>query len=353
MIRFKYSELSSWLKEQIENGNFQSGQKIPSEMELAKKFSISRDTVRKCLAILEKENLLYKIKGSGTYVRKLSLEDGPVIKFSDSRTIGIVMADINNYIFPDIVKGINTVLLKNGYRAAIHFTNNRISQERVILKELMAGEFSGYIIEPTKSGLLQANFDLYQKIANITPAVLIHAKIPTLSIDSITMGDETAGFKVTSYLLNQGFRNIVFIGKFDDQTGLKRYLGYIKAYQDMKLKIPDENIFWCATEEMERLFTEKINPSMAAALMNCEAVICQDDRLAICLKRFIQIHNEFPKDMIICGFDDSLIAQSEHIISVAHPKKKFGEYVALRLLDKIRDSTINVSFDFNPKLIVR
>lgn len=154
MIRFKYSELSSWLKEQIENGNFQSGQKIPSEMELAKKFSISRDTVRKCLAILEKENLLYKIKGSGTYVRKLSLADGSVKKFSDSRTIGIVMADINNYIFPDIVKGINTVLLKNGYRAAIHFTNNRISQERVILKELMAGKFAGYIIEPTKSGLL-------------------------------------------------------------------------------------------------------------------------------------------------------------------------------------------------------
>lgn len=352
MIRFKYTDLSVWLREQILTGKFRDGDRIPTEAELSERFSVSRDTVRKAIAVLEQENLVYKVKGSGTYVH---VSDSPVIsgETTKSRRIGVLMNSVDNYIFPAIVKGINSALDKAGYTAVMQFTNNRISQERSALEDFLNGDFAGLIIEPTKSSLPQLNYDLYQEIANTKPAVLIHAKIPTLPLSAITIGDEEGGFKITEYLLKKGHRNIVIICKLDEQTGTNRYLGFVKAYQKLGIEIRDENIFWYNSEDLLATFTDPLNVRFFAALSTCTAVICQDDMAAQHLKKYLEIHRGFNPDIEICGFDDSGIAKEQGFTSVAHPKEKFGEYAAMRLLEKIKDPSKDVSFDFTPKLVIR
>ncbi|MFR3389976.1 MAG: GntR family transcriptional regulator [[Clostridium] scindens] len=62
MMRFKYTHLAAWLKEQIKSGTYKDGDRIPTEIELAAQFGVSRDTVRKAISVLEKESLLRKIK---------------------------------------------------------------------------------------------------------------------------------------------------------------------------------------------------------------------------------------------------------------------------------------------------
>ena len=62
MMRFKYTHLATWLKEQIKSGTYKDGDRIPTEIELAAQFGVSRDTVRKAISVLEKESLLRKIK---------------------------------------------------------------------------------------------------------------------------------------------------------------------------------------------------------------------------------------------------------------------------------------------------
>ncbi|WP_458397008.1 GntR family transcriptional regulator [Anaerotignum sp.] len=351
MIRFKYSELSAWLKEQIQCGNYKEGDRLPSENELAEQFGASRDTVRKAIAALEKENLVYKVKGSGTYVQSTTpayVRNAP----SNSKHIGILMNDIDSYIFPSIIKGINTVLSKQGYTSSIQFTNNFISQERKVLEDFLNGDYAGLIIEPTKAALPSLNHDLYQKIAYNKPALLIHAKLPTVSIPALTMGDEKGAFKLTEYLLAQGHTDIAIFCKLDEQTGSHRYLGFAKAYQQKNIPIPDRNIFWFSSEDLADVFNEPMKPNILQALSRCSAFICHDDRLALCLKKYFAVHPEHGEKMI-CGFDDSDIAKEYGITSIAHPKKKFGEYAALRLLEKINDPTLDVSFDFDPKLIIR
>ena len=352
MIRFKYTDLASWLREQIVTEKFRDGERIPTEIELAGRFSVSRDTVRKAIHVLEKENLLYKVRGSGTYVHTsgypVLLEGG-----NDSKRIGVLMNNIDNYIFPAIIKGINTALGKCGYVSVMQFTNNCISQERGALEDFLNGDFAGLIIEPTKAALPQPNYDLYQKIANTKPAVLIHARIPTLPLSSVTMGDEEGGFKLTEFLLNQGHQRIAIICSLDEQTGTGRYLGYVKAYQRAGLPIPDENIFWYDSRDLTAIFTDCLNARLQAALSSCTAVICQDDRLASYLKKYLAMHDTANGNLVVCGFDDSDIAREQNITSIAHPKEKFGEYAAMRLLEKIKNPSLDVSFDFNPKLVVR
>ena len=44
MMRFKYTHLATWLKEQIKSGTYKDGDRIPTEIELAAQFGVSRDT---------------------------------------------------------------------------------------------------------------------------------------------------------------------------------------------------------------------------------------------------------------------------------------------------------------------
>src|SRR5258708_365059 len=56
-----------WIKEQLPKSELLS---IPSEPELAKTHKISRATVRQALDLLEREGLIYKAKGKGTFAAK-------------------------------------------------------------------------------------------------------------------------------------------------------------------------------------------------------------------------------------------------------------------------------------------
>ncbi len=64
----KYIQVSKEIIQQIENGDFQPGDKIPSENELIKKYSISNTTARKSLLELELKGWANRIKGKGTFV---------------------------------------------------------------------------------------------------------------------------------------------------------------------------------------------------------------------------------------------------------------------------------------------
>lgn len=348
MANFKYHELAAQLSAQITSGQYQSGDQLPTEQELSRQTGLSRDTVRKAIALLESRDLIYKVKGSGTYVQSPAgqLKPDP----NASKRIGIMMNDVDSYIFPSIVKGISRVLEHEGYTGEIQITFNQISKERAVLEAFLNGDYAGLIIEPTKAALPQVNYNLYQKLSRTKPTVLIHGKIPTLPLSAITMGDEQGAFKLTSYLLDAGHRDISIFCKHDEQTGTARYLGFVKAFQSAGLPIPDDNIFWLASEHIPDFFSDELTKTVARKLKSSSAVICHDDRLALALDRYLDSQAELDTKPVICGFDDTEIAKDHHFISVAHPKQKFGEYTALKLLEKIKNPSLDVSYDFNPQL---
>jgi len=70
-----YYQLEEILREQIESGKWQVDQKIPSEAELCKTFSVSRTVVRQALSELVNRGLLYRVKGKGTFVAKPKINE--------------------------------------------------------------------------------------------------------------------------------------------------------------------------------------------------------------------------------------------------------------------------------------
>ncbi len=64
----RHSQISQWLRKQIDEGIFKPEDKLPSENELAKKFDVSRVTIRRALQSLESESVIYRCQGLGSFV---------------------------------------------------------------------------------------------------------------------------------------------------------------------------------------------------------------------------------------------------------------------------------------------
>ncbi|MFI8276461.1 GntR family transcriptional regulator [Streptomyces sp. NPDC085929] len=58
------------LRQQIRTGHFKAGERLPSEAQLAIRYTVSTPTLRSALALLQGEGLVEKIHGSGNYVRR-------------------------------------------------------------------------------------------------------------------------------------------------------------------------------------------------------------------------------------------------------------------------------------------
>ena len=72
----KYRQVFQNLLEAITSGIYGPGQKLPSEAALVRKFGASRITIGHAVRELKDQGLVYRIAGSGTYVRRRAAKEG-------------------------------------------------------------------------------------------------------------------------------------------------------------------------------------------------------------------------------------------------------------------------------------
>lgn len=77
-MEIKYLNIYNDLMDCIESKKIKPGEKLPSENELMEKYSVSRDTIRKSLDLLEGNGYIHKIKGKGSFVLDINKLDFPI-----------------------------------------------------------------------------------------------------------------------------------------------------------------------------------------------------------------------------------------------------------------------------------
>jgi GntR family transcriptional regulator len=68
-----YAQLADFLRAGISRGEYPPGSRLPAEATLAKAYGVSAMTARQAVSVLEEENLVRRVQGSGTYVRKVEV----------------------------------------------------------------------------------------------------------------------------------------------------------------------------------------------------------------------------------------------------------------------------------------
>lgn len=349
----KYMDIVDWTMQQINNGVFKPKRKFLSESMLCKKFSCSRQTVRRALEILEQKGYITRIQGSGTYissgVHKLKRQsaDGK----GSFLTVGLISTYIDNYIFPSIIRGIENVFSAGGIAVQMVSTNNLVSGETKALKLMMDRPLDGLIVEPTRSALPCVNIDLYNAIDQMgIPLIFIDSFYPELSFPYVALDDVKAGYVATEYLIGMGHKNIAGIFPHPNRQGHLRYLGYVKALTEHGIHIQDERVIWHSKENMQQILHSK---SLLDCLSACTAALCYNDLTALTIIDFLRENGKsVPEDLSVVGIDNSEIATFTSLTSVAHPAENLGEAAAKLLLSMINGSEGN-NILFPPRLVVR
>lgn len=184
-----YLQIREVIYNKIINGEYKTGEKLPSEDKLAEEFGVSRMTVCKALAELVNNEYLTRIQGSGTYVSKIRKEGSQldIVGFNDS--MNKKGFKVNTKVFlkqlevpsKEIVKKLNIPFTQK----VIHLKRLRlVNNEPIVVQDT-------YLNAKLCEELLEVDFEnnaLYESIRNICGRNIIRSKdiIEAIAADAET-----------------------------------------------------------------------------------------------------------------------------------------------------------------------
>lgn len=341
----KYGVLAEELTERIRDGTFRGGDRLPSENELCRSLGLSRQTVRQAFALLESRGMLIRRKGSGTFVREAFPAPG-------TGTIGVVATYITDYIFPSIIRGIESELTRLGYAITLGVTKNRVENEERILRSFLEKKVDGIIVEGTRTAFPNPNAPLYRKLAESRiPFIFFNGFYRELPCVRILTNDRACGRAAARLLCAKrpGGR-LGGIFKLDDLQGLERRAGFAEGIRSCGGTPEDAPVVWFTTPEQKTLFTGS-GSALPEQLKGCSGIVCYNDQVAFGLIRLLLKQGiRVPEDIAVVGFDDAALSEYSpvRITTFRHPQERMGVLAA----DKI-DRMIRVPDRAEPSAVLR
>lgn len=350
--KHKYEKLKNYIIETIKNEKLEYGAKIQTENELSVNFNVSRHTVRKAIGALVNEGWLYREQGKGTFVGNKEIN-----KTKKTKVIGVITTFMNDYIFPSIIRGIESVLSEKGYSIVLACTYNQHEKERISLDSMKLQNVDGLIMEPTKSALPNPNIDIYNEIMSSgIPVLFINGFNRDVECNYVVEDDFLAGYLATKHLIDLGHKSICGLFKIDDVQGHYRFSGFHKAHIEAGLTFQDSNVIWFSTDEIKSLTNDTKMQKLDKIISECTAVVCYNDQIAIEIMGAIKSKGlKIPDDISVVSFDDSQLALISEVklTTVAHPKEKLGEEAAKSIVEMVENKAKGYKVKMKPELMVR
>ena len=347
----KYRAITEWVTEEIKKGTLRYREKIPSEKELAKRFQVSRQTVRRALEDLNAAGVVESRRGSGTYV-SLSARNPE----KGETRIAVMLTYVDTYIFPAIIRGIESQLSREGCILQVAVSGNAVEKERMILREMIRTQsVDGLIAEAVKSGLPSPNLDLYRELEKRgIPVLFVNSCYRDLGLPHVSLDDRKAGYIAARHLLECGHTKIGGIFKSDDGQGHLRYAGYTEALMEREVKVLGSRIIWLDSGESDRMEEERSR--ILRRLEGCTACVCYNDEVAYKLTEILRkAGKRVPDDVSVVGIDDSALAEfcQVPLTSVKNPVEELGSTAAKKIVGNIFRGEEMQSEEFPPELVIR
>ncbi|GMA65222.1 GntR family transcriptional regulator [Alicyclobacillus fastidiosus] len=340
----KYMQLKEEVVSWVKTGRYPPGAQLPTELELAELFNVSRQTVRQALADLVREQLLSRVQGRGTFVAERSLEPvtTPSVVQGPNKIIGVVTTYISDYIFPEIIRGLEYQLGALGYSLLLLNTQNNFDLERRALQRIIDTNVTGLIVEPTKSAIDNPNLDMYLTlIAQKTPMIMLHASYMELDVATVRIDDVEAVSRLTQTVIDFGHHAIGGLFKDDDIQGKLRMRGYLRTLGQNNVDIHPAFIKRYNTEDLTdvvRAYVETVESTPVE--QRPTAVVCYNDETAMKLMEALKSSGiGVPEDISVVGFDNSQYSHlcDPKLTTVDHPKFNMGITVADLIIDVISE----------------
>lgn len=331
----KHERIRQTLTDAIASGEYEPGQRLPSESQLVKTFGASRPTVNRALRDLQLSGVIERRAGSGSYVRADAAARGYVF--------GLLIPELGRTeIFEPICRGMNDA--EHGSHHALLWGSSLTDSANVeeqasqACRQLVAKKVSGVFFAPLE--LTREKDAINRRIAD----VLDKARIPVVLLDRdlvpypertrydlVGIDNRRAGYTIAAHLLKRGCRRIAFVGRpRSAPTVDARISGYREAMSDANLQPSVHRIDPEDATEVKRILT-KVRP---------QGFICANDFTAAqLLKTLDGLNVSVPDQVRLAGFDDVKYASllSVPLTTIHQPCADLGAVAVGAMLDRLRN----------------
>lgn len=265
-----------------------------------------------------------------------------------SLSVGLVIPQITDPFFPEVVLGVESVARRQGYSVLLCNTNDDPQQELDYIDILAGKQVDGVILCGSRLNEQQ----LSSAAARHRIAVVTSRKPHGASV--IALRGDSGLAAITTHLIGLGHRAIGHVGSSIGSGG-ERTDGYRRALREHGLTLNEDRM-----SIMQRPTIETGREGGHALLLRCPdvtAVTCFNDLIAIGVMRACaELGRRVPDDVAVVGFDDIDLASlvTPTLTTMHIPRFQLGEMAMELMLRVIADTGVHEeSLAVYPELVVR
>jgi LacI family transcriptional regulator, galactose operon repressor len=249
-----------------------------------------------------------------------------------SQTLGMIVPDIANPFFPEVVRGAEDAARAAGYSLLIASSDNDVEQESIYLRLFLAKRVDGVILTKAPGRLA---VDLQRAFSRSgVPVVLLARTVPGFVADVVEMDDRGAAYEGVLHLRRLGYRRIAFIGGLRGASTSRRRLdGYRAALRAARLRF-DPTLAVDGDFRVESGYRAGLD----VLKRRPDAVFIANYLMTVgFMEALRQYRLRCPEDIAVVTCDDHpwLDAFSPRLTTIDLPKRELGAAAARLLVERI------------------
>ncbi|MBB4187764.1 LacI family transcriptional regulator [Sinorhizobium terangae] len=272
--------------------------------DIARETGVHVSTVSRALDPVERKNIteevVKRIQAAADALGYRPNRIAAGLRTNRTMSVGVMIPDITNLIFPPILRGIESVLEPLGYASIIVNTDSDRDREVRLIDVLRDRGVDGII----HAAVLRSDPSIAKAAQDGLPVVTLNRKVEFSDIPYV-INDEDAGIcQMLRHLRELGHERVAHIaGPQDLSTGQLRLAAFRNAADDLSVAV-DEELIVTATR-----FDEQEGGRCLAALLSSgkafTAVLCANDRLALgAIEALRERGIDCPRQVSVTGFND-------------------------------------------------
>ena len=239
-IKVLYKKIYEDLLLEIQNGKYTVGSRLPSEMELAETYGVSRITSKKALEMLADRGIVFRQPGKGTFVSSeqlgradasISEEEGKADDPSGQKQviIGVIFDSFDISFGAEILRGLEYECRRRNMLMMLRLTYGSMETEKKALSDMRAAGVSGIVLMCTQNK--SYNADVLKLYLDQFALVLVDREMKGIPIPVVTTDNYRASRELTSRLIRDGHRKIGYVSHshVDTSTIAARFEGFCDA----------------------------------------------------------------------------------------------------------------------------
>lgn len=248
-------------------------------------------------------------------------------------TVGILIPDITNPFYPEVVRGAEDKGKQAGYTLLLGNSDNQAEKEEVYLRLFLSKRVDGILLIKGSEDLDQSFLAKLQ--GGETPVVLVGRRYPQLQTDCVVADDAGGAYAAVRHLAQLGHKRIgIITGPRNVSTSQSRLAGYAKALAGSKLPYVEELV-----EEGDYGMESGLTAGVQLLAQRPTAVFITNYLMTVGFMNALEKQRlGCPQDVAVVSYDDFLWSQFFHpkLTCIEQPKYELGFKAMELLLSRLR-----------------